>query len=140
ADLFLGRLDNPRLGGGRLDAKMFLYLVGAVMLELNVLSFTAHHLRLFPGHASPGLLLHAALLSFFVVDYLAFEEVHLYTYDFFAERVGFKLGWGCLAFYPFFYAVGLWSVADRPDPGTPAPLLVGCALLFLAGWTLSRGA
>src|SRR3954453_670330 len=43
ADLYFGRLENPQWGGGRLDAKMFLYLVGAVMLELNVLSFAAHH-------------------------------------------------------------------------------------------------
>jgi delta14-sterol reductase len=140
ADLFLGRLDNPRAGGGRLDAKMFLYLVGAVMLELNVLSFAAHHVIAHPGRASPGVLLHAALLSFFVVEYLVFEEVHLYTYDLVAERVGFKLGWGCLAFYPFFYAVGLWSVADLPDPGTPRSLLVACALLFFCGWALARGA
>src|SRR5262249_26964916 len=30
ADLYFGRLANPQWGGGRLDAKMFLYLVGAV--------------------------------------------------------------------------------------------------------------
>ena len=66
--------------------------------------------------------------------------MHLYTYDILAERVGFKLGWGCLVFYPFFYAVGLWALADRPDPHTPAPLLVCYALLFFAGWGLARGA
>jgi delta14-sterol reductase len=43
-------------------------------------------------------------------------------------------------FYPFFYPVGLWAVAERPDPHTPAPLLVLYALLFFAGWMLSRGA
>jgi delta14-sterol reductase len=31
-----------------------------------------------------------------------------------AERVGFKLGWGCLVFYPFFYCVGLWQIAGAP--------------------------
>lgn len=140
ADLYLGRLENPRWGGGRVDAKMFLYLVGAVLLELNVLSFTARHLLLHPDDPSPGVLLHAALFSFFVVEYLNFEHVHLYTYDLFAERVGFKLGWGCLVFYPFFYCVGLWSVAERPNPHTPAPLLVLYGLVFFAGWVLSRGA
>jgi hypothetical protein len=70
------------------------------------------------GAASPGVWLYAALFSFFLCEYLFFERVHLYTYDFFAERVGFKLGWGCLLFYPYFYAVGLWSVADLPDPGS----------------------
>ena len=36
ADLYLGRLENPQLWGGRIDAKMWLYLIGAVLLELNV--------------------------------------------------------------------------------------------------------
>jgi protein-S-isoprenylcysteine O-methyltransferase Ste14 len=140
ADLYLGRRENPRWGGGRLDAKMFLYLVGAVMLELNVLSFSAHHVLTHPGAVSPGVLLHAAMFSFFVVEYLTFERVHLYTYDLFAERVGFKLGWGCLVFYPYFYVVGLWSTAALPDPRTPTPLLVGSAAIFFTGWALSRGA
>ena len=140
ADLYLGRIANPRWGGGRLDAKMFLYLVGAVMLELNLVSFTAYHVAAYPDDPSDGLLLYTLLFSFFVTEYLYFEEVHLYTYDLMAERVGFKLGWGCLVFYPFFYPVGLWAVANRPDPHTPAPLLALYALLFFAGWSLARGA
>lgn len=142
ADLFLGRRDNPqwRIAGVVVDAKMVLYLIGAVQLELNVLSFAARHVLLHPGHASPGVVLHAALFTFFVCDYLFFERVHLYTYDFFAERVGFKLGWGCLTFYPYFYAVGLWAVAERPDPGTPQALLATYGVIFVAGWVLSRGA
>jgi hypothetical protein len=140
SDLYLGRLDNPRWGGGRLDFKMFLYLAGAVLLELNVLSATARHLLLHPESPSPGVLLHAAMFTFFLTEYLVFEEVHLYTYDFPAERVGFKLGWGCLVFYPFFYNVGLWAVAERPSPSAP-PLLLGAGVaLFLSGWVLSRGA
>jgi len=54
ADFFLGRLDNPQRWGGRIDAKMWLYLVGAVMLELNVLSFTSHHIILYGDQASPA--------------------------------------------------------------------------------------
>ncbi|MGZ5957691.1 MAG: DUF1295 domain-containing protein, partial [Myxococcaceae bacterium] len=144
ADLYLGRRENPRWGtyrgGARIDAKMVLYLIGAVQLELNVVSFAAHQALAHPGQVSPGVILHAALFTFFVVEYLLFEEVHLYTYDFFAERVGFKLGWGCLAFYPYFYCVGLWSVARRPDPHAPVALLVLAAVLFFVGWSLSRGA
>jgi delta14-sterol reductase len=140
ADLYLGRLANPQWGGGRVDAKMFLYLAGAVMLELNLVSFTAHHVMTHPEDPSDGLILYALLFSFFVTEYLHFEEVHLYTYDLMAERVGFKLGWGCFVFYPFFYPVGLWAVAGRPDPHTPAPLLALFALLFFSGWVLARGA
>ncbi|MFO0750689.1 MAG: DUF1295 domain-containing protein [Myxococcota bacterium] len=139
ADLFFGRRPNPQWQGGRVDAKMYLYLIGAVMLELNLLSFAAHHALVSGGLAS-SVALYVGLFSFFVCEYLFFEEVHLYTYDFVAERVGFKLGWRCFTFYPFFYAVGLWAVADRPDPRMPAPLLVVCGLVFVAGWGLSRGA
>ncbi|HEY8040431.1 MAG TPA: hypothetical protein VIF15_11585, partial [Polyangiaceae bacterium] len=158
ADLYLGRAANPQWLGGRVDAKMLLYLVGAVLLELNVLSFAAHQAVVGGGaspfapsahsahsapsalSAAPGVVVYVALFTFFVTEYLFFEEVHLYTYDFFAERVGFKLGWGCIAFYPFFYCVGLWSAARFPDPHTPAPLLALTVLVFFAGWALSRGA
>ena len=140
ADVYLGRLENPQWRGGLVDAKMFLYLVGAVMLELNVLSFAAHHVLLHRADPSWGVLLYAALFTFFLSEYLFFERVHLYTYDFVAERVGFKLGWGCLVFYPFFYCIGLWSVAARPNPHTPVPLLALDAAVFFLGWALSRGA
>jgi delta14-sterol reductase len=119
---------------------MFLYLVGAVMLALNLLSFLAHHLLLPGSNVNPGVWLYCVLFFWFIVDYLLFENVHLYTYDIFAERVGFKLGWGCFTFYPYFYAVGLWAVVDLADPGTPEPLLALSALVFFAGWALSRGA
>ena len=140
ADLYLGRHANPQFLGGRVDAKMLLYLVGAVMLELNALSFAAHHHMAYPDDPSPGVALHLALLTWFVCDYLVFERVHLYTYDLFAERVGFKLGWGCLTFYPYFYAIGLWAIVDRPNPHVSPVLTVAAALVFFTGWTLARGA
>jgi delta14-sterol reductase len=140
ADLFFGRIENLQFRSGRADAKMWLYLTGAIMLELNVLSFTAHHLMKYGVQSSPGIFLSAALISYFVVEYLIFEEVHLYTYDLFAERVGFKLGWGCIVFYPYFYSVFLWSTVDLPDPQTPVWLLLIYTLIFFTGWILSRGA
>lgn len=138
--LYEGRLANPQWRDGLLDAKMYLYLAGAIMLELNILSFAAHHLALHGSDPSPGVFLYCALFSFFVTEYLNFEEVHLYTYDFMAERVGFKLGWGCLMFYPFFYPVGLWGLAEAPNPHTPTPMLVLYGLIFFTGWMFARGA
>ncbi len=140
AEIFLGRRENPQLLGGLVDAKMYLYLIGAVMLELNILSFAAHHASINGGTAAPSVAVYSGLFTFFVCEYLFFEEVHLYTYDFFAERVGFKLGWGCFTFYPFFYCVGLWSAARAPDPHAPTWLLVLAVIVFACGWTLSRGA
>lgn len=140
ADFFLGRLENPQWQGGRIDAKMWLYLIGAVMLELNVLSFGAHHHMTYGASASTGIFLCAALLTWFVFDYLTFERVHLYTYDLFAERVGFKLGWGCLTFYPYFYAIALWATADLPPSGMPGWGYAMAVAVFLTGWMLARGA
>jgi protein-S-isoprenylcysteine O-methyltransferase Ste14 len=140
ADFYLGKIENPRLWEGRIDAKMWLYLAGAVMLELNVLSFAAHHQMMFGESSSPGIFMAAAFLSFFVTEYLFFEEVHLYTYDFLAERVGFKLGWGDLAFYPFFYTIPLWATVTLPAPRTPVFILVISLMIFLCGWCLARGA
>ncbi len=140
ADLFFGRPKNPQYANGRIDAKMWLYLVGAVMLELHVLSFAGHHHLVYGAAASPGIFLSAALLTYFVFDYLTFEEVHLYTYDFFAERVGFKLGWGCLVFYPYFYSIPLWASVGEPNPGTSTLVLVISGLVFFMGWSFARGA
>ncbi|MBI3677545.1 MAG: DUF1295 domain-containing protein [Proteobacteria bacterium] len=140
ADLFLGRAANPQWFAKRIDAKMWLYLVGATMLGLNLASFAMHHRLAFPYDPSPGVTLYVALFTFFLAEYLFFERVHLYTYDFFAERVGFKLGWGCLVFYPYFYGIGLWAVADLPNPHTPTPMLAAAAILFFLGWSLARGA
>lgn len=140
ADLFLGRVENLQVLNGRIDIKMWLYLAGAIMLELNVLSFTAYHLMLYGDAASPGIILSASLMTYFLVEYLIFEEVHLYTYDLFAERIGFKLGWGCIVFYPYFYPIALWSTVELPDPNTPSWLLFIFTLIFFSGWILARGA
>ena len=140
ADLYLGRRFNPQWQDGRMDAKMVLYLVGAVLLALNVISFAAHQTMAFPDAINWGAWLYVGLFLFFTSEYLYFEEVHLYTYDFFAERVGYKLGWGCITFYPYFYGIGLWSQAEEPSPGTPTALLVVYGLVFFLGWFLSRGA
>jgi delta14-sterol reductase len=54
--------------------------------------------------------------------------------------VGFKLGWGCLVFYPYFYGIGLWSVADFPNPHMPVAMRAIAGILFFSGWGLARGA
>ncbi len=140
ADFYPGRALNISIFRGRVDVKMYLYLVGAVMLGLNILAFTAHHLLLFGMPSSAGVLVYAGLFFWFIADYLVFERVHLYTYDIFAERVGFKLIWGCFAFYPYFYLVGLWAASGVA--GSPMPLwhAVTAVCIFIAGWILSRGA
>jgi len=139
ADLWFGRAQDPQLHGGLVDAKVWFYLVGAVMVQLNVLSCAAFHLQN-ADSINPGFVLSCLMLTWFCFDYLTFEKVHLWTYDYIAERVGFKLGFGCLAFYPYFYPVVLWFTATRPNPGHPVWLVVLWCALFLIGWTFTRGA
>jgi delta14-sterol reductase len=139
ADLWFGRSKDVQFRDGFMDAKVWLYLVGAVMLELNVLSFAAFHLANVKD-INVGFLLGCAMLTWFCVEYLIFERIHLWTYDFIAERVGFKLGFGCLAFYPYFYSVALWFTADLPNPGLPVWLTILFGVLFLCGWVFTRGA
>lgn len=68
-------------------------------------------------------------------------EVHLYTYDLFAEKIGFKLSWGCLVFYPFFYCIGAYPLVTLPveDDLSYAQCLLTLAVYF-GGWMLTRGA
>jgi delta14-sterol reductase len=102
-------------------------------------SFAAHHVMT-QEDINPGFIAGAAMLSWFLWEYLYFEKVHLYTYDFIAERVGFKLGFGCLAFYPYFYAVSLWATIDLPNPRLSLWVSLCFCTLYLFGWALARGA
>lgn len=140
ADFWFGRIWNPQIKNGLLDIKMCLYMIGAVMLQLHVLSFTAHHVQVFGANINYGIILGTAMTTWFCWEYLFFERVHLYTYDIFAERLGFKLGFGCLAFYPYFYAIPLWFTVNLPSPGQPNWILLLLGIMFFFGWIFTRGA
>ena len=75
-EFYLGRRTNPQWLNGRVDSKMYLYLAGATLLELNLLAFAAHHFLTYPDDPSPGIVLYVALFSWFVCDYVVFERVH----------------------------------------------------------------
>ena len=80
------------------------------------------------------------MLGWFVAEYMWFEHVHLTTYDLFRERTGFKLAWGCLCFYPFFYHVGVWPLVQWPMADISPQVAVLICTLFACGWVLTRGA
>ncbi|KAF3765527.1 hypothetical protein M406DRAFT_329428 [Cryphonectria parasitica EP155] len=142
SQFFLGRTLTPRLtlAGRVLDIKMLLYVIGAVHLELNLLSYAAAHHLSSPDDPNPGVALAAAFLSWFVCDYLFWENVQLYTYDLFAERVGFKLVWGCMCFYPFFYPVSIAAAVTLPNPHRGTAYYALAVGIYFTGWGLSRGA
>ena len=114
------------------------------MLSLNALSGAVYHYELFGEHANPGVILYAAFFTFYIMDYMVFERVQLYTYDLIHENVGFKLIWGCLVVYGWLFILPLWGMAAHPNPGF-SPVwtnvwLIGTTALFLFGWGISRGA
>ncbi len=141
---WFGRAQEIQLFGGRLDIKMYFYVVGGTMLALNALSGAAWHYQRFGENANPGIFLYAAFFTFYILDYMVFERVQLYTYDLIHENMGFKLFWGGLIVYGWMFTLPLWGLAALPDPGISGPLrslwLYGTPLLFLFGWGISRGA
>jgi delta14-sterol reductase len=102
-DLTWERLANPQLGGGFLDARCSCTWSARSMLELNVLSFAAHHLQTYASDTSTGVIVYAALFTFFVTEYLYFEEVHLLHLRLHGRACRLQARVGCLVFYPFFY-------------------------------------
>eukprot|EP01087_Luapelamoeba_hula_P023505 TRINITY_DN8654_c0_g1_i1.p1 TRINITY_DN8654_c0_g1~~TRINITY_DN8654_c0_g1_i1.p1 ORF type:complete len:420 (-),score=58.73 TRINITY_DN8654_c0_g1_i1:13-1272(-) len=149
-DFFVGFEFNPRLGqdtrspfASLFDYKMYLYLVGALSLQAVVLS-AAYSQWLRDGELSLEMKVYTGLFSFFILEYLYHEHVHLYTYDLFAEKLGFKLIWGCLCFYPYFYPCGVWSVLENTGSSNPHPMSAWgaflCIVMFFVGWATSRGA
>ena len=126
------------------DAKMFMYVFGGILLALNVLAAAAYHVGQFRDALNVGILLHAGMWVWFVADYFLFERVQLYTFDIIEEGVGFKLIVGCIVVYPCLYPVVLWGTAGLPAPEIDPQLTVlwlgGAAVVFLAGWVITRGA
>lgn len=93
AHFFFGVEFNPRIGG--VDLKMLLYILGAAGLQWNLLSALALKTQTDGvSHLSNAAITYAGMLTWFVVEYMICEVVHLYTYDLFCEKVGFKLAWG----------------------------------------------
>ena len=139
AIFFLGRKWNPRYYG--VDCKMFLYVVGAVGLACNILSCVVVHLKYTGGYLSNAMLVYNIMFFWFIVEYMYYEHVHIYTYDLFAEKVGFKLVWGCLVFYPYFYAIGCFNLVKfdlERDLSTLGSFLI--LIIFFLGWFITRGA
>lgn len=130
---------NPRFLS--IDLKMYNYLVGSVMLSLNILSAFFVHMEGKPSTASPSraISVYCICFGFFCVEYLFFENVHVYTYDIFRERTGMKMVWGCYFFYPFFYCIGIWPLVDSRSDITIETSYTIAALYFF-GWCMTRGA
>ncbi len=142
--LWDGRAQEMSFFGDRFDIKMYFYVVGGTMLALNALSGAAYNYELFGENYNPGVFLYAAFFTFYILDYMIFERVQLYTYDLIHERLGFKMFWGGLVVYGWLFVLPLWGMAAYPSPGFSSAWtyvwLIGASVLFLFGWGISRGA
>ena len=128
---------------GRLDLKMYFYVVGGTMLSLNAWSGAVwHHENI--ADLNPGVFAFAAFVTLYVFDYFIFERTMLYTYDIIHERLGFKLFWGGLIVYGWVFIIPMWGLAAHPDPGLSGGWrvlwLIGVPALYAAGWVITRGA
>lgn len=74
---FLGCRWNPRFFGGRLDVKMFLYIVGAIGLFLNILSCLSVHATLWKGNISIGMTVYCVCFFWFIGEYMLGEQGEL---------------------------------------------------------------
>jgi hypothetical protein len=90
---FFGYELNPRFEVlGLFDIKLYAYLIGAIMTEMILISGLFHQYRN-QGEITYTLMTYFILLTWFLAEYLYFEYIHLYTYDFIDENIGFKLLW-----------------------------------------------
>eukprot|EP00039_Didymoeca_costata_P002845 m.63060 g.63060 ORF g.63060 m.63060 type:complete len:394 (+) comp11557_c0_seq4:235-1416(+) len=134
---------NPRFFG--IDLKMFNYSIGAILLLINLISCAALHIAENNGYISMAFTVYLICATWFIFEYCYFERVHLYTYDLFRERAGFKMVWGCWCFYPYFYSLGGKILADftyenGPKHDLTLSFSLFIILLFFNGWSLTRGA
>ena len=140
---WLGRAQEMQFLSGRLDLKMYFYVVGGTMLSLNAWSGAVWHYENV-ADLNPGVFAFAAFVTFYVFDYYVFERTMLYTYDVIHERLGFKLFWGGLIVYGWVFIIPMWGLAAHPDPGHTggwrALWLIGAPALYFVGWFITRGA
>ncbi len=143
SDFFLGLEFNPRYLTvyNTIDVKMFLYALGAILLQLNNMSFLYHHLQQ-QQQLSTAFLTYFILFTWFTCEYMLLEKPHLYTYDIFAEKIGFKLIWGCMCFYPQFYPLNGYVLCDNIDLDSDISCTTShmISALFFIGWIITRGA
>ena len=140
---WFGRAQEMQFFNGRIDLKMYFYVVGGTMLSLNAWSGAVWHYENVTD-VNPGVFAFAAFVTFYIFDYFVFERVQLYTYDVIHERLGFKMFWGGLIVFGWVFIIPMWGLAAHPDPGHAGAWrylwLVGAAALYAAGWVITRGA
>ncbi|MCB9750876.1 MAG: hypothetical protein H6713_12890 [Myxococcales bacterium] len=135
-DLWMGVELNP--SWRRVDLKLFAYQPSLIGLWLLVLA-SAYYQHETLGYLTPQMVLYQVFWWFYLTTHYRAEPGLLSMWDIIAERFGFMLVWGDLAFVPFFYSVAGWYIATQPAAMSTAALL-GLVLLFAPSLWIFRGA
>jgi protein-S-isoprenylcysteine O-methyltransferase Ste14 len=136
-DYVMGTSLNPRQR--EFDWKVFFEgrpgLIGWAVLDLSLAAkqYQAH------GEVTTPMLLVCAFQLWYVVDYFYHEEAILTTWDIKHETFGWMLCWGDLVWVPFTYTLPALYLVNRSH-GLPIWAVLGVAVLFFAGYAISRGA
>jgi hypothetical protein len=110
----VGACRNPRVG--RFDLKFFCESRPSMILWVLIdLSLAAKQIELH-GAVSNAMLLVCFFQILYVTDYFFFEDAILTTWDIKHENFGFMLGWGCLVWIPFAYALQPLYLVAHPEP------------------------
>ncbi|MDH4017099.1 MAG: ERG4/ERG24 family protein, partial [Actinomycetota bacterium] len=109
-----GACRNPRIGG--FDLKFFCESRPSMILWVLIdLSLAAKQYELH-GTVSNAMALVCFFQILYVADYFWFEDAILSTWDIKNENFGFMLGWGCLVWIPFSYALQPLYLVHHPEP------------------------
>ncbi len=127
---------NPELFG--VDLKMWAYRPSLIGLALINASFAVVQWER-DGELSTAMILYQAFTAIYVFNYFQFEYGMLHTWDIVAERFGFMLVWGDLAFVPFAYSIVGWYLLDRTEPLSMLAMAV-LPIMFVTGLWIFRGA
>jgi len=126
-----------------MSVNSFTVALSTSFLACNIMAAVFTHLENVPN-CSYAMYAYLIPMSWFIGEYMWFENVHVYTYDIFRERTGFKMCWGCWCFYPFFYCIGIWPIVNHFQQPTAQDISQQtasmCIALFYLGWVLTRGA
>jgi delta14-sterol reductase len=136
SDLWYGVELNPELLG--VDLKMWAYRPSLIGLLVINASFAVVQWER-DGQLSTAMILYQAFTAIYVFNYFQFEHGMLHTWDIVAERFGFMLVWGDLAFVPFCYSIVGWYILARTEPLSPVAT-IALPILFALGLWIFRGA
>lgn len=134
-DWWYGIQLNPQFMGA--DLKFFFVragMMGWLLINLSILAKSIHD-----DNLSPSMILYQLFSVLYILDYFFYEEYMTSTWDIIAERLGFMLIFGDLAWIPFTFSIqGWWLLVNKVEL-TKAAIFANC-LVFLIGYRVFRGA